>query len=313
MRDLIAKAGVLVEALPYIRAFSGKTVVIKYGGHAMTDDGLKQSLITDLVLLKYVGIHPVLVHGGGPEITALMKAVGKEPAFVDGLRVTDHETARLAEMVLVGRITQELVALINAAGGRAAGVSGKDGALFRASRRHHYRVAGGEPVDLGFVGDVAETNPALVVDLVAGGYIPVVAPTGWGEDGETYNINADSAAGALAAALGADKLVILTDVEGIKARRGDSGSGDGSGDGSLLSVVDARRIGEMIAAGELDGGMIPKVEACLAALAGGVRRAHIVDGRLPHALLLEVFTDRGVGTMVVREPAAGEARETWTS
>ncbi len=294
MQSLIEKANVLIEALPYIKAFYGKTVVIKYGGRAMINEDLKQAVMMDVVLMRYVGMRPVLVHGGGPEITAMMERMGKEARFVDGLRVTDRETVSIAEMVLVGKINQEIVALINRHGGRAVGLSGKDGNLITARKRVHVVQGkeGGRVADLGYVGDVARIRPEIIQTLVEAGYIPVIAPTGVGEDGEGYNINADYAAGELAAALGADKLVLLTDVEGIFE--------DLRGHRSLVSSVKVDQVQEMISRGTIEGGMIPKVEACVRALRGGVSRTHIIDGRIPHSLLLEIFTDRGIGTMVIQ-------------
>ncbi len=295
IQRLVDKAQVLVEALPYIRAFYGKTVVIKYGGHAMTNEDLKRAVATDIVLMRYVGMKPVLVHGGGPEISAMMKKVGKEAQFVDGLRVTDRETVEIAEMVLVGKINKAIVSLLNAHGGRAVGLSGKDGALIQ-TRKHLHRKNGsttGELVDLGYVGDVEKIDPDIINAMVEAGYIPVVAPIGTDAGGVSYNINADYVAGELAAALRAHKLVLLTDVEGIFSSE--------AGRRHLISTLTAREAQGLIHAGEISGGMIPKVEACITALRGGVPRTHIIDGRIPHSLLLEVFTDCGVGTMVTND------------
>ncbi|MGB9904283.1 MAG: acetylglutamate kinase [Desulfotomaculales bacterium] len=288
------KAAILVEALPYIKKFFGKTVVIKYGGHAMTDPELKKAVLTDVVLMKFVGIHPVIVHGGGPEITGMLKRLQIESRFVGGLRVTDRETMEVAEMILVGKINKELVALLNRFGGKAVGLCGKDAGLFFARRKPgRVRQPDGTTVsvDIGFVGEIAQVNPEIVNALIAQSYVPVIAPVAVGEDGESYNVNADHAAGELAAALGAEKLVILTDVEGIMRDRADKNS--------LLSVVTATEVPRLIGEGIIDGGMIPKVECCVRALAGGVKTTHILDGRVPHSILLEVFTDKGVGTMVV--------------
>ncbi|MGQ9531380.1 MAG: acetylglutamate kinase [Desulfotomaculales bacterium] len=281
-----ARAGVLVEALPYIRRFHGRTIVLKYGGHAMLNEELKTAVLTDVVLMHYVGIRPVIVHGGGPEITSMLRRLGIPSRFVNGLRVTDRETVEVVEMVLVGRLNKEIVARINRLGGRAVGLSGKDANLLEARK-----LSSAQEPDLGFVGEVAVVNPAVVKTLINEGYIPVVAPVGWGPDGETYNINADHVAGRLAAALGADKLLVLTDVPGILAQPDQPDS--------LLSTVRSGEIPALIAAGKIRGGMIPKVECCLAALEGGVGSAHIVDGRVPHAVLLELFADHGIGTMVV--------------
>jgi len=279
---LVEKARVLIEALPYIRTFFGKTFVIKYGGAAMTDEELKKAVILDVILLKYVGVNPVLVHGGGPEISQWMKRVGKEPRFVNGLRVTDAETMEIVQMVLAGKINKDLVGLINRYGGKAIGLSGHDGNLITARRRGDH---------LGLVGDVEAINANLLHLLNREGYIPVIATIGAGYDGESYNINADAVAGDLAAALKADKLIMLTDVEGIFAEEGDPTT--------LISALEVDRARRMIQEGRISGGMIPKVEACIRALEAGVPRTHIIDGRAMHSLLLEIFTDKGIGTMVV--------------
>ncbi|MDQ0285443.1 acetylglutamate kinase [Desulfofundulus luciae] len=289
------KAAILVEALPYIKKFYGKTVVIKYGGHAMVDCGLKKAVLTDVVLMKYVGMHPVIVHGGGPEITAMLQKLGIESRFVGGLRVTDEETMEIVEMVLAGKLNKEIVSLINRIGGKAVGLSGKDACLLQAVKKPGkvYQPDGTvEMVDIGCVGQVKKVNPAIVNTLINEGYIPVVAPVAVGPEGESYNVNADTAAGELAVALGADKLIILTDVEGILENREDKDS--------LLSVIRADDVPDLIGRGIIDGGMIPKVECCTRALYGGVNTTHILDGRVPHSILLEVFTDKGIGTMVVR-------------
>jgi acetylglutamate kinase len=278
------RAQVLIEALPYIREYYGKTVVVKYGGAAMTDEALKHQVMQDVVLMHFVGINPVLVHGGGPEVSEAMKRAGKEPVFIRGLRVTDAETMEIAEMVLAGKTNKGIVSLIHQHGGRAAGLSGKDGNLFVARK-----MPGAD--DLGFVGDVDEVNPHLLETLLAGRYIPVVCSIATGRQGETFNINADHVAGKLAARLRAEKLLLLTDVPGILA--------DVSRPDSLLSVVGQDEARRLLHSGAVDRGMIPKVEACLFALEGGVPRTHILDGRAPHSLLTELFTDRGVGTMIV--------------
>lgn len=292
LRDM-ERAAVLVEALPYIKEFYGKTVVIKYGGHAMLNPELKEAVLTDTVLMKYVGMNPVIVHGGGPEITDMLKRIGKESRFVGGLRVTDKETMEIVEMVLVGKINKEIVTMINRIGGRAVGLSGKDGDLFEAVKKYRKvrtPEGGEEMVDIGFVGDISRVNPEIVNTIISEGYIPVVAPVAVGQDGQSYNVNADYAAGRLAAALGADKLIILTDVEGIMADRSDPAS--------LFSVLKADNIPTLIDRGIIEGGMIPKVECCLDALAGGVKTTHILDGRELHSILLELLTDKGIGTMV---------------
>lgn len=290
----IEKAGILVEALPYIEKFHGKIVVIKYGGHAMVNDELKQAVMTDIVLMKYVGMHPVVVHGGGPDISSMMAKLGKKSEFVNGLRVTDKETMEIVEMVLVGKINKEIVARINQLGGRAIGLCGKDANLFQARKKvAEMRRADGtrEKLDIGYVGEITSVNPDIVSTAFREGYIPVIAPTAVGVNGESYNINADYVAGKLAAALGANKLVLLTDVEGILTRTRDKDS--------LISVLKMSKVEALKNAGVISGGMIPKVDACLDALRAGVDRTHILDGRVPHAILLEIFTDEGVGTMVV--------------
>jgi acetylglutamate kinase len=278
------RARTLVEALPYLRAFHGKTVVIKYGGSAMTDPVLKGQFAQDVVLLKFVGINPVVVHGGGPMISEMMGRLGLEARFVDGVRYTDPATMQVVEMVLGGAVNKEIVNLINQHGGNAVGLTGKDGNLITA--RPLPAAAGG--AGMGLVGEVAEVRVALLERLDAGRFIPVIAPVGVDAKGQSYNINADVVAGALARALKAEKLIVLTDVQGIL--------GD---DGALLSTVSRERVDALIAGGTIKGGMLPKVRACLEALAGGVPKAHVVDGRSPHAILLELFTDTGVGTEIV--------------
>lgn len=293
MFTAIEKAATLVEALPYIKKFYGKIVVIKYGGHAMINEELKEAVLTDVVLMKYVGLQPVIVHGGGPEITDMLKRVGKKSTFVDGLRVTDKETMEIVEMVLVGKINKDIVAQMNRIGGKAVGFSGKDANLFQAVKKlHRLRTPeGGEEVaDIGFVGEISKVNPEIISQLIHEEYIPVVAPVAVGAAGETYNVNADYAAGCLAAALKADKLIILTDVEGILTDR--------QNPDTLLSVLRMDDFSALVARGKIDGGMIPKVECCLDALDGGVRTTHILDGRVPHSILLEIFTNKGIGTMV---------------
>ncbi|MGE5507576.1 MAG: acetylglutamate kinase [Chitinophagales bacterium] len=282
MEELIGKARVLSEALPYIRRFFGRTFVVKYGGSAMGDEATRDSIMQDLVLLKYIGINPIVVHGGGPEITALLKRLGKETTFVNGQRVTDPETMEIAQMVLVGKVNKELVNLIGRHGGKAIGVSGLDAGLIRV-----LPAQGGA---LGRVGEVEKIDPAPLQALSREGYLPVIATVGVGPDGEAYNINADLVAGELAVAVGADKLIMLTDVEGLRA--------DPADPQSLLSTVTVTQARRLISSGAIAGGMIPKVEACIRAALGGVPRTHIVDGRVLHSLLLEIFTDRGIGTMV---------------
>ena len=285
--ELVQRAEVLIEALPYIRAFQGKTLVIKYGGAAMEQADLKEQFAKDVLLLRLVGIRPVIVHGGGPQIGALMKRLGKEPRFVGGMRVTDEETVQIVEMVLVGKINKEIVGLINLHGGRAVGLSGKDASLLRARKRLH-RLPDGTTADIGLVGEVEAVNPEPIRLLEENGFIPVIAPVGVGEGGETYNINADLVAGDVAAALFAEKLIHLTDVTGINGE-----------DGRLISTLTKRDAERLIKAGVIDGGMLPKVESSLRALTGGAQKAHIIDGRVPHAILLEVLTKEGIGTEIV--------------
>jgi len=288
------KASILVEALPYIKKFYGKTVVIKYGGHAMINEELKKAVLTDIVLMKYVGMRPVIVHGGGPEITGMLKRLNIESSFVGGLRVTDRDTMEIVEMVLVGKINKDIVSRLNGYGGRAVGLSGKDDGLLKAVRKsgRAKRPDGStEMVDIGFVGEINKVSPDIVATLLQEGYIPVVSPVAVGEQGESYNVNADTAASALAVALKADKLIILTDVEGILEDRNNPSS--------LISTVTRDNVPMLVDRGVIDGGMIPKVECCVRALDGGVKTTHILDGRVKHSILLEVFTDRGVGTMVV--------------
>ncbi len=285
--ELVQRAELLIEALPYIRAFQGKTLVIKYGGAAMEQADLKEQFAKDVLLLRLVGIRPVIVHGGGPQIGALLKRLGKDSTFVGGMRVTDEETVQVVEMVLVGKINKEIVGLINLHGGRAVGLSGKDASLLRARKRLH-RMPDGSQVDIGLVGEVEAVNPEPIRLLEEGGFIPVIAPVGVGAGGETYNINADLVAGDVAAALFAEKLIHLTDVPGINGE-----------DGRLVSTLTKRDAERLIKAGVIDGGMLPKVESSLRALSGGAQKAHIIDGRVPHAILLEVLTKEGIGTEIV--------------
>ena len=275
------KAIVLAEALPYIREFTGKTVVIKYGGHAMSDPQLADLFATDVVLMRLVGMNPVVVHGGGPQITDLMRRLGKEPEFVDGRRVTDAETVDIVRMTLVGKVNREIVASVNRHGSYAVGLSGEDAGLIRVDQR--------DPV-LGFVGDVRHIDPTIVLRLLREELIPVIATVGVDDDGNAYNVNADTVAGAMAEALDAEKLVYLTDVAGVYR--------DWPDETSLISRIDVGGMEQLIADGRISEGMIPKLESCVSALQHGVRSAHVLDGRLPHALLLEFFTREGVGTMV---------------
>lgn len=282
----LEKAEILVEALPYIKAFYGRRVVIKYGGAAMTDCELKDKVMQDIVLMKFVGMHPIIVHGGGPDITAMLQRLAIESRFINGLRVTGADTMEVVEMVLGGKVNKEIVKGINAHGGRAVGLSGKDGCLIEAG-----------PIDasgeLGFVGEVLRINPEIVETVIENGYIPVIAPIGVDSAGQSYNINADTVAAAVAVAMKADKLVLLTDVPGVLADRDDPES--------LISVIDVKDAAAYGDQGIIAGGMIPKVGCCVESVQGGVGRTHIIDGRVPHSILLEIFTDQGVGTMFVNE------------
>jgi acetylglutamate kinase len=279
MKTPTDKAAVLVEALPYIRRFFDKTIVIKYGGSAQTDPELRASFAVDVVLLKYIGLRPVIVHGGGPQIGATLKRLGRESTFVDGLRVTDDETMEVVEMVLGGKLNREIVALVQQAGGRALGLTGSDGGMLRVERLR-------EP-DLGRVGSVVGVDPAAIRAATDAGFVPVIAPIGVDAQGVTHNVNADEVAGAIAIALRAEKLILLTDVEGVK---------DASG--RLIRQLGVEEARKQIAEGTIRGGMIPKVECCMTALEGGVASTHVIDGRMLHAILLEIFTDGGVGTLI---------------
>jgi len=291
MKELIEKAEILMEALPYIRNFYGKTIVIKYGGNAMVDEALKESFARDVVLMKYIGINPVVVHGGGPQISKTMERMGLTPRFVSGYRVTDAETMDIVEMVLGGKVNKEIVNLINANGGRAVGLTGKDGGLIKARKRLMTKespdTGAPEILDLGLIGEVEEVDRRVLDALESAGFIPVIAPVGVGPNGETYNINADLVAGSVAAALGAEKLILLTDTEGIL-----------DDDGKLIPTLTKEEVERLIKDEVVTGGMLPKVAACFDALGGKVGKAHIIDGRVPHALLLEMFTETGIGTEI---------------
>ncbi len=290
---LLAKAETLTEALPYMQRYAGKTFVVKYGGHAMGDPELARDFAEDVVLMKAVGINPVVVHGGGPQIGSMLKKLGVESSFVDGLRVTDAETAKIAEMVLSGAINKELVNWIAQAGGRAVGISGKDGGFVTATKVRRTRKDPGsnieQVVDLGFVGEPSSVDRTILDTISAAGMIPVIAPIGVGADGQTYNINADTMAGAVAAAMGASRLFLLTDVPGVLDKGGE-----------LMTDLDPARIEALQGDGTISGGMIPKLETCVTAVEGGVDAAVILDGRVPHAMLLEIFTRQGAGTLVHR-------------
>jgi acetylglutamate kinase len=291
MEDTIKKAKVLIEALPYIRRFYDKTIVIKYGGNAMIDEVLKKSFALDVVLMRYIGFNPVIVHGGGPQIGKVLDQMGKKTEFVEGMRVTDGETMDVVEMVLVGKVNKEIVGLINRHGGKAVGLSGKDGQLILAKRMNVYkrREDGSppEPIDIGMVGEVESINPSVILAMEEKHFIPVISPVGVGEGWESYNINADLVAGKIASALKAEKLILLTDVPGI-LDKGDQ----------LIPTLNVAEAKKLLEEGIIVGGMIPKVQCCLDALREGVVKTHIIDGRIEHALLLEIFTDEGIGTQI---------------
>ncbi|NDV11938.1 acetylglutamate kinase [Crenobacter caeni] len=281
------KASILSEALPYIRRFAGKTLVIKYGGNAMTDDKLKEDFARDVVMLKLVGMNPVVVHGGGPQINQLLERVGKQGEFIQGMRVTDAETMDVVEMVLGGLVNKEIVSLINKHGGKAVGLTGKDGHFIRA-KKLFLSSADDEPIDIGQVGEIEAIDPSLVSLLDTRDFIPVIAPIGVGPDGEAYNINADLVAGRLAETLGAEKLILMTNTPGVLDK-----------EGQLLTKLTAQRVDELFADGTIHGGMLPKIASALDAAKSGVGAVHIIDGRVPHALLLEIMTAAGVGTMIL--------------
>jgi acetylglutamate kinase len=286
------RANVLIEALPYIRRFNHATVVVKYGGHAMVDEKLKKNFALDMILMKYVGLNPVVVHGGGPQIGSFLKKLSIQSEFVDGMRVTDKQTMDVVEMVLVGKVNKEIVTLINQNGGQSVGLSGKDGKLITARKMKYFKKRGDdqppEIIDIGMVGEVTSVNNEILASLLDGQFIPVIAPVGAGKKGETYNINADHVAGHVAASLKARKLILLTDTEGVLDK-----------DGNLLSTIRGGDVQRLIDNGTIRGGMIPKVNCCVDALKKGVRKAHIIDGRKDHAILLEIFTKIGVGTEIV--------------
>ncbi|MBZ0156159.1 MAG: acetylglutamate kinase [Alphaproteobacteria bacterium] len=291
MEKLIEKAGILIEALPFIRTFYGKTFVIKYGGAAQVEESLKDSFAQDVVLLNFIGIKPVIVHGGGPKISQTMKRMGKEPTFIEGQRVTDRETMDIVEMVLGGLVNKEIVALINNHGGKAVGLSGKDGGLIKAKKKLLRKAAEKgeeELIDIGLVGEVESVDPDILDSIERGGFIPVISPIGAGSRGEAFNINADYVASAIAGALQAEKFILLTDVQGIMDKKGE-----------VISTVPKKGIKKLVDNGTIAGGMLPKVQACTRALDAGVKKTHIVDGRIPHCLLLEIFTKEGIGTEIV--------------
>ncbi|ORJ57661.1 acetylglutamate kinase [Geothermobacter hydrogeniphilus] len=291
MQKLIEKANVLTEALPWIKRFYGKTIVIKYGGNAMVEERLKESFARDIILMRYIGLNPVVVHGGGPQIGQVLEAMGIETRFVQGMRVTDAATMGVVEMVLGGKVNKEIVANLNRHGGRAVGLTGKDGGLITARKLEMKQINPDtltpEIIDIGMVGEVEQINPEIIEALEQNNFIPVIAPVGIGADGRSYNINADLVAGRIAGALRAEKLILLTDVDGIRGK-----------DGKLISTIDHCRVAELIADGTLTGGMIPKANCCVEAVRAGVGKTHIIDGRMEHACLLEIFTDKGIGTAI---------------
>jgi acetylglutamate kinase len=291
MEKFIEKADILLEALPYIQRFAQKTMVIKYGGHAMEDEELKTNFVRDVILLHYIGLNPVIVHGGGPQIDGMLDKIGKKSQFIEGMRVTDEETMEVVEMVLVGRINKEIVSRINSNGGHAVGLSGADGNLIRARKMWAFKKGqeGQEKgrIDLGQVGEVESIDPGVLRTFISNKWIPIIAPVGVGPGGEVYNINADLVAGKVASALEAEKFILLTDVEGVL-----------DGKKRLISTVDSKIAGRFIQEGAISGGMIPKVKCCLEALREGVHKTHIIDGRVKHAILLEIFTDEGIGTQI---------------
>jgi acetylglutamate kinase len=294
----LAKAATLIEALPWLERFHGQTVVIKYGGHAMTDEALRLAFTQDIVFLRYAGLRPVVVHGGGPQISAQLDRLGVPSTFKAGLRVTSPETMDVVRMVLTGQVNRDLIGLINRHGPIAVGMSGEDANMFTASRRG--AVVDGEPVDLGLVGEIDHVDPGAVLALLRDGRVPVISSVARGEQGEIYNVNADTAAAALAVALDAVKLVVLTDVEGLYA---DWHGAETAAQEDVISLLNATELEKLLPG--LSAGMIPKMEACLRAVRGGVPQAHVLDGRLPHSVLLEIFTDSGIGTMVIPDPAPG--------
>lgn len=285
MNSLIKKAGILIEALPYIQKFSGKTVVIKYGGNAMINEELKNSVMEDITLLKFIGVNPVVVHGGGPDISKALNDLGVKSEFINGLRVTDKVTMSVAQQVLIGKTNKEIVALLNTKGGRAIGISGIDGSFIMCSKQ--YTEVDGKKTDIGYVGDIVHVKHCIIDLLASDQYIPVIAPIGTDDDGNSYNINADTVAAAVASAVKAEKLILLTDIEGVK-----------DSDGNIVYEATTDEINKMIDSGVINGGMIPKVLGCMDALQNGVKGVQIIDGRIPHCLLLELLTKTGVGTLI---------------
>ena len=293
MEELIGKANVLMEALPWIKRFYGKTIVIKYGGNAMVEDKLKEGFARDVIMMKYIGLNPVVVHGGGPQIGKVLDAMKIESQFIQGMRVTDSATMDVVEMVLGGKVNKEIVTNINRHGGKAVGITGKDGRLIQARKLEMTAINPDnltpEIIDIGMVGEVESVDPDIINSLERNNFIPVIAPIGSGLNGETYNINADLVAGKIAGALKAEKLILLTDIEGVKDKQG-----------RLISTIDIQRVPDLINDGTISGGMIPKVNCCVDAVEEGVTKTHIIDGRMEHACLLEMFTNQGIGTAVAR-------------
>lgn len=290
INEIIKKAEILIEALPYIQQFTGKTVIIKYGGNAMINNELKNSVMEDITLLKYIGVNPIVIHGGGPDINNMLKRLNITSDFINGLRVTDEQTIEVVQMVLIGKTNKEVVSLINKKGGKAIGISGMDSKLLECVR--HKEIVDGRETDLGLVGRIIKVNSQILDLLCRDQYIPVIAPIGIGNDGQCYNINADTVAGEIAAALNAEKLILLTDVEGIS-------SSDGKNE--IYATLTSDEAHELIKSGVISGGMIPKVLSCLEAVSRGVARTHIIDGRIPHCILLEIFTNEGIGTMIIKD------------
>ena len=288
MDELIKKAGILIEALPYIQKFSGTTIVVKYGGNAMINEELKHSVIEDIILLKYIGLNPIVVHGGGPDISKALHDNNIKSEFINGLRVTDADTMRIAQMVLVGKTNKEIVSLLNLKGGKAVGFCGIDGSFIKCTKE--MTEVDGVKTDIGYVGHIVEVDKHIVEYICKDAYIPVIAPIGVDENGQSYNINADSVAGAVAAAVEAEKLILLTDVDGVHDSKG-----------NIVYEANKKEINKMIKDGTISGGMIPKVLGCIEAIDSGVRGVHIIDGRVPHCLLLEIFTKSGVGTLIKGE------------
>ena len=288
MQELIKKAGILIDALPYIQKFSGKTIIIKYGGNAMINEDLKNSVMEDITLLKFVGLNPIIVHGGGPDISAALNKNGIKSTFINGLRVTDADTMRIAQQVLVGKTNKEIVSILNCKGAKAMGLCGIDGSFIKCKKQE--MTVDGKLCDLGFVGEIVKVDPSLLYSVINNGYIPVIAPIGVDDEGSSYNINADSVAAAVAAAAEAEKLILLTDVEGVKDEKG-----------NIVYEAAGEEIFRMIREGIISGGMIPKVTGCMDAIAAGVKGVHIIDGRIPHCLLLEIFTKSGIGTLIKSE------------